>query len=199
MGFLDNLSKTLSSGTERVKFEADKFQRTSRISGEVANLKTQIDTNLRQLGERTLELYQQGTISAPEVASLAQIITQLREQQTAHEHELNEAQNAQFESDQPQATAATAQQVPIMSAPVDTMSTTSSTSATHTVPNITTPPVADVQPTMEAMSGTPTHANASASSSVQAVGSTPYACPTCGYSLPQGAMFCPNCGGRTTT
>lgn len=116
MGFLDSLSKTLSSGVDRAKFEADKFQRTSRISGEVNNIKSQIDTNVRQLGERALELYQQGAISAPEIASLAQIIAQLRDQQTQKEQELNESQVETFEAwqaTQPAAGAASGQQVPI--------------------------------------------------------------------------------------
>ena len=119
MGFLDSLSKTLSSGVDRAKFEADKFQRTSRVSGEVNNIKSQIDTNVRQLGERALELYQQGSITAPEIASLAQIIAQLRDQQTQKEQELSEAQNETFEAwqaSQPQQSAGGAssgQQVPI--------------------------------------------------------------------------------------
>lgn len=120
MGFLDSLSKTLSSGVDRAKFETDKFQRTSRISGEVNNIKSQIDTNVRQLGERALELYQQGAISAPEIASLAQIIAQLRDQQTQRERELGDAQNETFEiwqASQPQqpTTGTGSQQVPISS------------------------------------------------------------------------------------
>ena len=120
MGFLDSLSKTLSSGVDRAKYEADKFQRTSRVNGEINNIKSQIDTNVRQLGERALELYQQGTLTAPEIASLAQIIAQLRDQQTQKENELTVAQNETFEAwqaTQPQPTPGgpASQNVPISS------------------------------------------------------------------------------------
>lgn len=109
MRFLDTVSKTLSTGADRAKFEVEKFQRTSRISGEINNIGSQIETNTRQLGERALELYHQGAITAPEIASLAQIINQLREQQAEKERELEEAQNEAFEAwqaRQPQPAAA---------------------------------------------------------------------------------------------
>ncbi|MBA3944577.1 MAG: zinc-ribbon domain-containing protein [Herpetosiphonaceae bacterium] len=178
MGFLDNLSKTLSTGTDRVKFEAEKFQRTNKISGEVNNLKSQVDTNLRQLGERTLELYQQGSITAPDVASLAQIIAQLRDQLSVKEKEYEEAQSATFESTEhhtgTSATGMPAQQVPITSE--TTHSSAPAVGATPVEHLGTLPPA----------------------SSVPVAGTTPYACPNCGYSLPQGAVFCPNCGAKQT-
>ncbi len=169
MGFLDNLSKTLSTGTDRVKFEAEKFQRTTKISGEITNLKAQLDTNLRQLGERTLELYQQGVVTAPEVASLAQIMTQLGAQLAAKEHELDEAQKASFEP-APEVVPSTSQQVPITAEPAALPPTPHSVSAPSSV---SVPPVAG--------------------------GATPYACASCGYSLPQSSAFCPNCGARVAT
>lgn len=163
MGFLDSLSKTLSSGTDRVKFEADKFQKTTKINGELLNLKTQVETNLRQLGERTLELYQQGAISAPEVASLAQIVAQLREQMNAKEKELEALQSQVYEPETTPAAGTPAQQVPIVT----------SQPATPPAPSVV--------------------------SSTTAAGSTPYACATCGASLPQSSAFCPNCGARVAT
>lgn len=181
MGFLDNLSKTLSSGTERVKFEADKFQRTSKLGGEITNLKTQIDTNLRQLGERVLELYQQGTITAPEVASLAQIVGQLRNQQSDKERELEEVQNMTFESQQAAEPSAPAQSVPIMAEPVDI------TAQAQAAPAQASGAPDDAAPTTPVVAG------------VHAVGSTPYACKNCGYSLAEGTVFCPNCGTKVTT
>jgi len=120
VGFLDSLSKTLSSGVDRAKYEADKFQRTSRISGEINNIKSQIDTNVRQLGERALELYDAGAITAPEVASLAQIIAQLREQLNGKEGELQVAQNETFEAwqaQQLQQQASSSHNVPLSSEP----------------------------------------------------------------------------------
>jgi hypothetical protein len=188
MRFLDNLSKSLSAGVDRAKYEADKFQRTSRINGEINNVKSQIDTNMRQLGERTLELYQQGVIQAPEIASLAQIVAQLREQQQNKEQELEQV-NAetfeQFQASQPQSTGSageSGQQVPI--AREEGGFPTPTASGSEYVP-----------PTSADLSGTGLPNSASVGGA-QPVGSTPYACANCGYALPDGAVFCPNCGTR---
>ena len=39
MGLFDNLSKTLTQGVDRAKFEADKFQKTTRLQSELNELK----------------------------------------------------------------------------------------------------------------------------------------------------------------
>lgn len=225
MGFLDSLSKTLSSGVDRAKFEADKFQRTSRVSGEVNNIKSQIDTNVRQLGERALELYQQGAIQAPEIASLAQIIAQLRDQQTQKEQELSEAQNESFEvwqASQPQASstgASSSQQVPV-SGDSSYVPSQSSSSTSYTPPvsgdssyssgqssstSYTPPLSSDSAPSFASRSYDLPESNDLSgsgminSSSVGSTGSNeaaPVACPNCGYSVPGNAAFCPNCGAR---
>lgn len=226
MGFLDSLSKTLSSGVDRAKFEADKFQRTSRISGEVNNIKSQIDTNVRQLGERALELYQQGAISAPEIASLAQIIAQLRDQQTQKEQELTDAQGETFEvwqTTQPQQSSASAdstQQVPISGDSSSYIPSQSGTSTSYTPPTGSdsssyssstsyTPPTGDASSAAPSFSGRsynlPESNDLSGSGMINSssVGSTsgeaqPTVCPNCGYSVPGNAAFCPNCGSRVT-
>jgi hypothetical protein len=226
MGFLDSLSKTFTAGVDRAKFEADKFQRTSRISGEVNNIKSQIDTNVRQLGERALELYQQGSITAPEIASLAQIIAQLREQQTQKEAELNEAQNETVEAwqaNQPQTPSTPpSQNVPIMNEQSSTGYTpqTSTPGQTSYTPQSYTPQSsgpADPTYSAQASSSQAPHftgrtydvpesmdlsgsglPNSSSIGGVSAVGETPYACPNCGHSIPNSATFCPNCGSKVT-
>ncbi len=38
MGFLDNLTKSISQGVDRAKFEAEKFQRTTKLQGEINDL-----------------------------------------------------------------------------------------------------------------------------------------------------------------
>ncbi len=191
MRFLDNLGKSLSSGVERAKYEADKFQRTSKISGEISNFKSQIETNMRQLGERALELYQQGTLQAPEIASLAQIIAQLREQQEAKEHELERANAETFEQfqalqPQPQESAPPAggQNVQIAREPVDAGFPTPTGGSSEAAP-----------PTSTDTSGSG-QVNSSSVGPVEAQGTTPYACPNCGQAIPEGAVFCPNCGTR---
>lgn len=223
MGFLDSLSKTLSNVGDRAKFEADKFQRTSRISGEISNVKSQIDTNVRQLGERALELYQQGAIGAPEIASLAQIIAQLREQQSQKEAELATANGETFEAwqaTQPQGTSgAASQNVPISS---ESSAPTMTSAAEHTKASGSsygaTP---DSLPSASYGDSTSTAApsfsgrsyevsestdiSGSGLPNTSSVGGQPEAdspakaCPNCGYSVPGNAAFCPNCGARTAS
>jgi hypothetical protein len=188
MRFLDNLSKTLSSGVDRAKYETDKFQRTTKLSGEIGNFKTQIETNMRQLGERALELYQQGALQAPEIASLAQIIAQLRDQQRSKEQELEQAAAETFENYQathPQSSASSSgQSVPISRESVEGGFPTPESSGSSAIPSMST----DVSG-----SGLP---NSASLGSIGAAGSTPYACASCGYALQEGSMFCPNCGTR---
>lgn len=215
MGFLDSLSKTLSSGVDRAKFEADKFQRTSRISGEISNVKSQIDTNVRQLGERALELYQQGTLTAPEIASLAQIIGQLREQLTEKETELNTAQAESFEAwqvTQAQMQPSSSQNVPISTDPgvsyvpdspssSDTSSGAGSSSYTSfgdtgaSTPTYTGRSYSMPESTDVSGSGMPNSSSVGGGSALPAT----QVCSNCGYTLPGSAMFCPNCGTRTRT
>ena len=199
MRFLDNLGKSLSSGVERAKYEADKFQRTSKISGEISNFKSQIDTNMRQLGERALELYQQGAVQAPEIASLAQIISQLREQQDAKERELEAANTEtfeQFQAAQPQEPAPqpdAGQSIPIARMPED--STFSSSTGEGSFPTPTAASSNAYPDPSDDLSGSG-QPNPASTIGVDAHGTTPYACPSCGYALPEGAVFCPNCGAR---
>jgi hypothetical protein len=218
MGFLDSLSKTLSTGVDRAKFEADKFQRTSRVNGEINNIKSQIDTNIRQLGERALELYQQGAITAPEIASLAQIIAQLRDQQNQKEDELNTTNAETFEvwqASQPQSGSTSAQNVPISSDPGSsyTPPVSSSSSGSYTTPSSGLPSSSGYDqstsssptftgrtydfPESTDMSGTGLPNSGSVGGDASASG-LPVACPNCGYSVPSAAAFCPNCGSRVT-
>jgi len=192
MSLLDTISKTLSTGVDRARFEAEKFQRTSRISGEISNVKSQVDTNMRQLGERAFELHQRGKLDAPEVASLTQVITQLQAQQTDKERELGEAQSDTFDlwlarqpqpaSDQDMSADAYDQTsyTPPMStrSMPSTMNNGSPASTTSSTTTTSVPPFAG------------------ATGAQPAVDAAPYACSNCGFALPANAIFCPNCGTR---
>ncbi len=189
MGLLDTLSDRLSSGVDRVRFEADKFQRTSRISGEISNMKSQIDTNMRQLGERAFSLHQQGKLQAPEVASLTQVITQLQAQQADKERELGEAQSDTFElwlARQPQ---------PAPSAPDQGNGADSFFDQTAYSGSNTSAPATPSTSTASSTASTPPFAGATGGQ--PAVDAAPYACANCGFALPANAVFCPNCGTRT--
>jgi BMFP domain-containing protein YqiC len=196
MSLLDTISKTLSTGVDRARFEAEKFQRTSRISGEISNVKSQVDTNMRQLGERAFELHRQGKLQAPEVASLTQVITQLQAQQNDKERELGEAQNDTFDlwlARQPQPQPSTPDQSADMydqTSYTPPMSTRSTPNASSTMNN--------GSPTSTPSGSTATNVPpfAGATGAQPAVDAAPYACSNCGFALPANAIFCPNCGTR---
>ncbi len=173
MGFLDNLKGSLSQGADRVKFETDKIQRTGRLRNEVGDLQQQVATNFGQLGQRAYELHQQGHLSAPEVGSLVQIINDLQGRLAATQQELERVQNEQFVATQPEQPLQPQYAPPPLYGDPNAMPPQQydpQSGAPSTPPYGVTPP--------------------------QPVDAGQYACPSCGYKLPVGSAFCPECGAR---
>ena len=96
MGFLANLSKSISQGVDRAKFEAEKFQKTTRIQGEIGELKKQIDGKRGELGDRAFELYKAGQIQSPTLGDMVKALEALRASITLKEEELKIAQAEVF-------------------------------------------------------------------------------------------------------
>ncbi|HEX5688825.1 MAG TPA: zinc ribbon domain-containing protein [Roseiflexaceae bacterium] len=96
MGFLDNISKSISQGVDRAKFEADKFQRTTRIQGEINELKRQIDGKRAELGDRAFDLYKAGQIQSSTLGDLVMALEALRTNITLKEEDLKAAQSETF-------------------------------------------------------------------------------------------------------
>lgn len=114
MGFLDNISKQIAQGVDRAKFEAEKFQKTTRLQGEVNEFRRQLDGKLGELGQRAYELQRAGQISSATLAELAHAVDQLRGSLLAKEEELKTAQAEIFIEPPPSAPGPSAtQQVPI--------------------------------------------------------------------------------------
>ncbi|ACL25450.1 zinc ribbon domain-containing protein [Chloroflexus aggregans] len=124
MGLLDQIGKTLSQVTDRAKFEAEKFQKTTRLQLEINELRRQVDLKLMELGQRAYDLQRAGHIHAPSLAELSLAIDQLRATLVAREEELKQAQSEVFveptPTTPPPATSPTAQSVPISEAPSPT-------------------------------------------------------------------------------
>ena len=128
MGLIDNLTKTISQGVDRGKYELEKFQKTSRIQGELNDLKKQIDENLRAMGQRAYELHRAGQLNSPSITALIQALEQLQAGIVLKEEELKAAQVDTFvQPPSPSSYPSTAQQVPISHEP------------SVTVPPVTTP------------------------------------------------------------
>lgn len=116
MGFLDNLSKSITQGVDRAKFEAEKFQKTTRLQGEVNEFRRQIDAKLSELGQKAYELQRAGQIQSATIAELATAVDQMRSSLVVKEEELKQAQAEIFEEPPPApgtTPPAQAQQVPI--------------------------------------------------------------------------------------
>lgn len=112
MGFLDNISKSISQGIDRAKFETDKFQKVTRVQNEINELKKQIDGKRLDLGDRALELYRAGKIQSATLGEIVQGIEALRASVTLKEEELKQAQAETFVEPTPQSGVA-AQHVPV--------------------------------------------------------------------------------------
>ncbi|NJN66442.1 MAG: zinc ribbon domain-containing protein [Chloroflexaceae bacterium] len=97
MDFFEKLSKTVAQGIDRAKFEADKFQKISRIQGELNEIKRTLDSTMIDLGFRAYDLYRAGQISSASVAELVEAIDELRSHLVVKEDALKEAQAVIYE------------------------------------------------------------------------------------------------------
>ena len=114
MGFLDQISRQISQGVDRAKFEAEKFQKTSRLQSEAQDLRQQIEQKLGELGQRAYDLQRAGQINSATLAELANTVDKLRATLLGKEEELKQAQSELFVEPTPPTPAPTPiQQVPI--------------------------------------------------------------------------------------
>jgi hypothetical protein len=174
MGFLDQFGKTAGQIVDRARFEAEKFQKTSRIQGELSDIKHQRDQILIELGQRVHDLYHAGQVQASSVADLVQRVDQLRGEVIRKEDELRQAQAEVFVEPAQPAPGEVAPSPGGEEAP--SSSTTPSFKGQHATqpdaPSAPTPP------------GTQTETRT---------------CPACSYQMPAKAVYCPNCGFRVGT
>lgn len=96
MGFLDNISKTISQGIDRAKFEADKLARVTRVQSEIGDIRRQLDTKRLELADRAVDLHKAGQIQSASIAALAREIESMRSAVTLKEDELQAAQGDAF-------------------------------------------------------------------------------------------------------
>ena len=114
MGFIDNISRTISQGIDRAKFEADKFQKVTRVQSEIADLRKQIDSRRLELSDRAIALYKAGQITSTTLGELIKAIEALQGNITVKEEELKTMQAEVFiEPTPPPSTPPQAQSVPI--------------------------------------------------------------------------------------
>jgi hypothetical protein len=78
MRFLDQFGKAANNMIDRARFEAEKFQKTSRIQGELGEIKQRLDAKWIEMGQRAYDLYHTGNMQTASFADLVQEIDQLR-------------------------------------------------------------------------------------------------------------------------
>ncbi len=135
MGFLDQLSKSITQGVDRARFEAEKFQRTTRIQGEITDLKRQINEQLIEIGQRAYELNRAGQIPSQTITDMAQTIDRLKSGVVVKEEELRAAK-AEIFVEEPEMPSSTPDQSPPSPMP------TSPPPAAPTSPETTSSPAA---------------------------------------------------------
>ncbi len=165
MGFFDQVSRTVSHGIDRAKFEADKFQRITRIQSELNDVKRLLDSKLIDLGQRAYELHRAGQITSASVSELARAIDNLRSSLVVKEDELKAVQAETFPEPPPPPPPA---------------------STSYTIP------IEDAAPT------TPISPGPAPAAPLPAQPAAPHTCLSCGFQMPAQAVFCPNCGRKST-
>ena len=203
MGFFDKVTKAVGDVVDKGKKDIDQFMRIQKINGEisaieakVAGLKTEVQQNSQQAGEKAVALVRAGGLSSPDlqvfVEKLAGIEQQIAAEQAAILSKKADIERIKAEHDAEHAAApAAAAPAPVASAPP----------AVPAAP--TTPPAAPSAPTAAAPMAPPPPLPAPPAS--DAVPPTPAvpplpkagACPQCGKPL-TGAAFCIECGAKVS-
>jgi hypothetical protein len=177
MSFLNNIGKTLTQSIDRAKFEAEKFQKVSRVQGELSDLRRQIDLRRIELGDRAFELYKAGQITSVTLGEIIKAIEALRAGITLKEEELKAAQAEGFVEPVTPPSSTPAQHVPVsVDPPTHTPTSPNTQAPQYTAPATQTPPA----PT----AGLPQQATGTKT------------CPNCSFNMPITALFCPSCGTR---
>ncbi len=188
MRFLDQFGRSAQQAIDRARFEADKFQKTTALQGEIADLQHKLNQQLTALGERAYDLYRAGTLAPASVADLAREVDALRMDVTRKEDELRQAQAMVYVEPPP---GAVAQVVPIDD---DDSPPTPSNVAPPTPSNVA-PPTPQRKTGTAPLSGTPPVAPPP----VPPAHAATRTCPACTFKMPAHAIFCPNCGFRVGT
>jgi hypothetical protein len=84
MEFMDSMRR----GVDRAGFEVDRLLRANRVRSQVNSLRSQVDEEMRQIGHRVFELYQQGELAHPELREHCDRIQLHQDEMAAREREL---------------------------------------------------------------------------------------------------------------
>ena len=185
MSILDQITRSANQMVDRARFETEKFQRTTRLQAEIADLRLDIDRKLAELGQRTYELCRAGQISSATVATLVQAIDQIRISMTQKEEELSAVQASEYVDPTAPAPTGRAWSVPIEDVPPPAQAAPPpySPPPAQAAPPPYSPPPAQAAPPPYAPPPPPPQ-------------TATKTCGACGYTMSARAIYCPNCGFR---
>jgi hypothetical protein len=129
-----NVIEALRRGFDRAGFEADRLMRYNRVKAEALRLNDQIKKQTQQLGERALELFNEGSLLDPKIVEVAGQISELKRKVQAKEEEAAAINAEVWPEPEPEPAEAASPQAAAPAAP--------STDTTPPLAAPTTPPVA---------------------------------------------------------
>ena len=98
MPFWDKAAKTAKDAAEKATFEGNKLVRIQREQGALNDLRGKAQARLGDLGRLALSLYQNGTLTDPSVAALAQEVADLEAQVNAQQAKIEGIKADQYGS-----------------------------------------------------------------------------------------------------
>ena len=179
MGFFDKVTKAVGDAVDKGKKDIDQFMRIQKINGEisaieakVAELKTQIQQNSHEAGQKAIELVKEGRLSSPDLQVFVEKLAGI-EQQIAAEQAAILAKKADIERIKAE------DEAPAAPAPPPSAPTPAAAAPTAPPPPLPAVPLADAVPAAPIVPPLPKTG----------------ACPQCGKPLTGGA-FCTECGAK---
>jgi hypothetical protein len=197
MPWWDKALKSVSDGTQKATFEAEKLVRVHREESALNDIQRGIQTKLTELGQIALQLHRAGAAVDPAMAGLFQEITALEDQAQQQATRLEEAKASQWQppvqdaeheaAGQPAPSAAPAAPAAVQPAPGSAPAAPVAPAVEHVEP-----PLPRVAPPMPPESGI---VDATEADVISKAAST-VECPNCHTSVPPTSTFCPECGTR---
>jgi TolA-binding protein len=192
MGFFDKVTKAVGDAVDKGKKDIDQFMRIQKINGEisaseakVAELKTQIQQNNQEAGQKAIALVKAGRLASPDLEAFVGTLNGI-EQQIAAEEATILAKKADIDRIKSEHEAEHATAAPAASASAPAVPAAPATPPpTPAAVAPAAPPPLPVTPPPDGVPATPVVPPRPRAS----------ACPQCGKPLTGGA-FCTECGAK---
>ena len=167
---MEDLMKRVRKGAGRVGFEAEKQRRVLQLQTELRGLKKQVEEGIVKVGEKALELYEQGKLEKTDLGAVLGEVGALKSEIAQKEGEIEAAKVEEFVP--PPAAAESTKMCPQCDKPLAADAAFCPECGSEAVEVVPPEPEAPAEP------------------------ETGVTCPNCGESLAEGASFCHQCGTK---